>query len=319
MTDRQRFTGKLVALLAIGALVLSGCAAHQDASTQSPTTALPVDSSFPVTVTPAGAKPVTLKARPHKIVSLSPTDTETLFAIGAGDQVVAADKLSDYPTNAPHTKLDASQPNVEAIAGYNPDLVIINNDTNGLLAALQKVHIPVLLLSAPKTLDDAYAQWQLLGKATGHADQANDEVTKTKDQISKIVADTKKPAKPLSYYYELDQTYYTATSKTFIGSVFNLFGLRNIGDSADTGSAGGYPQLSAEQVVNANPDLIFLADTKCCQQSAQSVAKRAGWGTLKAVSGGHVIGLDDDIASRWSPRIVDLVRQVSDAVDKAAK
>jgi iron complex transport system substrate-binding protein len=171
---------------------------------------------------------------------------------------------------------------------------------------------------AAATLDDVYSGMDVLGKATGHADEAADLAKRTKDDLDKIVADTKKPAEPLSYYHELDTTLYSVTSKTFIGQIYSLFGLTNVADPADKDS-GGYPQLSNEAILAANPDLIFLADVKCCAQNAQTVAARPGWDTIGAVKNGDVVELDDDLASRWGPRIVELAQSVADAVTKAGE
>jgi iron complex transport system substrate-binding protein len=206
---------------------------------------------------------------------------------------------------------------VEAIAAKNPDLVVTGYDTNNLAANLKKVNIPVLLVNAPANVDQAYQVWTAIGKATGHQPQADGLVSSTRADIAKTVASTPKPAKPLHYYYELDQTFYTATSHTFIGSLLGQFGLTNIGDPADTASTAGYPQLSAERILSANPDLIFLADDKCCGQNASTVGARPGWNTITAVHNGNVVALDDDIASRWGPRITDLMHTVSAAVTKA--
>jgi iron complex transport system substrate-binding protein len=132
------------------------------------------------------------------------------------------------------------------------------------------------------------------------------------------VKSTPKPSKPLTYYWELDdQGYYSVTSSTFIGQVLGLLGLHSIADAA-TGAAasGGYPELSAEFIIKSNPDYIFLADTLCCAQTPKKVAARPGWSDLTAVKQGHVVGLNDDIASRWGPRIVDLLRVVADALSK---
>src|SRR5690606_32442514 len=120
----------------------------------------------------------------------------------------------------------------------------------------------------------------------------------------------------LTYYHEVDETPYSITSKTFIGQIYGLFGLRNIADEAPD-AAGGYPKLSTEFVAKADPDLIFLADTKCCGQNAETLAKRPGWSGLSAVKNGRVIELDDDIASRWGPRVVEFAQLVSDAVQQA--
>ncbi|HVW41487.1 MAG TPA: ABC transporter substrate-binding protein [Amycolatopsis sp.] len=302
---------RLSPIILVLLLVLAGCASH-DQDAQDSTAAPDTEATFPVTI-----GPVTITSRPDRIVSLSPSATETLYAVGAGRQVVAVDSLSDYPPEAPHTQLSSLSPDPEAIAGYHPDLVVASADQNTLGAALAKIGVPLLVMSDAKTLDQAYDEFVQLGKATGHQAEGESLARQTGSDIDKIVADTPKPARPLTYYYELDQTYYSATSATFIGSVLSRFGLENIADGENPGVSGGYPQLSAERILQSNPDLIFLADSRCCGQNAQTVGARPGWGTLTAVRDGDVFALDDDIASRWSPRIVDLVRAVSDAVTKS--
>lgn len=254
---------------------------------------------------------------PQRIVSLSPSATEALYAVGAGPQVVAVDDQSTYPEQAPRTKLSGLTPSPEQIAKHDPDLVVVSADVDKLSAALDKLGIETLVLPDAPTLEDAYGQFRKLGEVTGHADEGRDVAARVKRDIAKVVKDTDLPKRKLSYYHEVDQTFYTATSATFIGEVYSLFGLRNIADGDDPKANGGYPQLSAEKIIKANPDLIFLADTKCCGQNLQAVAKRPGWRTLTAVKQRRVIALDDSIASRWSPRVVDLVRTVADAVEAA--
>lgn len=313
---------RLAALTVAGALLVAGCANREQASDQPPGDTFDASSSggeaFPVTIEQAGGTPVTIEKRPERIVSLSASNTETLYAVGAGKQVVAVDDQSDYPADAPKTKLSGLTPNVEAISEYTPDLVVISDDADNLVKSLTAIDVPVLAVPAAKTLDDVYAGMAAIGKATGHADEAADLAERTRSDLDKIVADTPKPASALTYYHELDTTLYSATSKTFIGQIYSLFGLTNIADPADVDS-GGYPQLSNEAILQADPDLIFLADVQCCGQNAGTVAKRAGWDTLKAVKNGNVVELDDDLASRWGPRIVDLARSVADAVTKAGE
>ena len=252
---------------------------------------------------------------PHRIVSLSPTATESLFAIGAGKQVVAVDDQSDYPKRAPRTTLSGYTPNVEAIAGYRPDLVVLSGDANDVVAGLRKLGIRVLLQPAAKNLAGAYAEIRQLGNTTGHKRAASALVTRMKKAIAKAVKAT--PRRRLSVYHELDPTYYSATSKTFIGRIYTLFGLRNIADAADS-SGTDYPQLSGEYIVASNPSLIVLADTRCCGQSAASVARRPGWDGLTAVRRGAVVGIDDSVASRWGPRVVQFVQAVGKALRKLA-
>jgi iron complex transport system substrate-binding protein len=302
------------------ALALTGCANREQAA--APTTAsgpAAQGQAFPVTVTQADGKTVSIDKRPQKIVSLSATSTETLFAIGAGKAVVAVDEQSNYPADAPKTDLSGLTPNVEAIAKYEPDLVVASGDAGNMVAGLEKLNRKVLILPAARTLDDVYQQFELLGKATGHAKEAEALSAKTKEDIDKIVQDVPKTVRPFSYYHELTTEYYTATSKTFIGQIYSMFGLTNVADPADSVDTGGYPKLSPEHILQANPDLVFLADVKCCAQNAETVAKRPGWGAINAVKNGNVVALDDDLASRWGPRVVDLVKAVGDAVTKASQ
>jgi iron complex transport system substrate-binding protein len=251
---------------------------------------------------------------PQRIVSLAPTPTEMLFAIGAGDQVVAVDDQSNHPEGAPQTGLSGFEPNVEAIVDYEPDLVVLTDDVGDVVAGLEAADVEALLLPAATTLDDTYEQLEQLGEATGHEDEAADVVEGMQADIEEITSSLPEREDPApTYYHELDQALFTATSETFIGQVYDLVGLDNVADAADT-DGSGYPQLSAEYLLQQDPDLIFLADTKCCGQTAETVAARPGWGELQAVQEGRVVELDDDIASRWGPRVVDLLRTVADEV-----
>ena len=298
----------LAAFLTVLAAALSAGALASPARTAA--------APFPVTVSVNNGK-VTVPKRPARIVSLSPTATETLFAIGAGAQVVAVDDQSDYPKNAPRTTLSGFTPNVESIAGYRPDLVVISFDPKGLSEALGKLGIPVVHQDAAATLKGAYQQIRQLGKVTGHTPQADGLVTRMKQRIGSIVAKTRTKTTGSTVYHELDPTLFSLTSNTFVGRIYEMFGLRNVADEAKGGT--DYPQLSAEYVVSANPELIVLADTVCCAQTARTVASRPGWSRIAAVRSGSVVRLDDSIASRWGPRLVNLVRAIGTALDRLGR
>ena len=247
---------------------------------------------------------------PQRIVSISPTGTEMLFAIGAGDRVVAVDQFSYYPDEAPVTDLDGWNPNIEAIASYDPDLVVMHT-SGDVGASLEALGIEVWAHDAPVAFEDVYAQIEQLGEVTGQADEAAALVADMRARIDELIA-AAPDASGISYYHELDNTLYTVTSSTFIGQVYSLFGLANVADPADAdGSAWGYPQLSDEYLVDADPDLIFLADTLCCGQNAQTVAARPGWDQLSAVRTGRVVELNDDVVSRWGPRLVGFIAAIS--------
>jgi iron complex transport system substrate-binding protein len=264
---------------------------------------------FPVTIKAANGR-VTIPRRPTRIVSLSPTATENLFAVGAGRQVIAVDALSNYPKRAPRTKLSGFTPNAEAIASYRPDLVLLH--TGGkIVQQLRALRIRVIQLPAAQNLAHAYTEIVQIGRATGHPQAARRLVSSMKARIASAVAAARRGGSArLSVYHELTTDYYSATSQTFIGAVYKLFGLRNIADGAD-GSGSGYPKLAGEYVIAANPDLIVLADSKCCGQSYETVAARPGWSTIKAVRTRRVVRGDDDVVSRWGPRIVGFVSLVA--------
>jgi ABC-type Fe3+-hydroxamate transport system substrate-binding protein len=305
-------------------LALAGCSSSSGSApaTTSPGTSASASSAasasatFPVTVK-ADNGDVTVPAAPKAIVSLAPSTTEMLYAIGAGGQVTAVDDQSTYPSQAPRTSLSGFKPNAEAIAARKPDLVVLSTDTGGIVRSLSALKVPVLLLDAPKSLDAAYAQEELLGRATGHPAEAQKAVEGTKARIAKAVASVTDSGKALKVYHELDPTYFSVTSDTFIGDVYKQFHLQNVADASPK-AAGGYPQLSAEYVVSAAPDLIVLADSKCCQQSPGTVAKRPAFASVPAVMSGRVVAVDDDIASRWGPRVADFAEQIAKTLASGA-
>lgn len=314
MITRFRRSGMAVALSMIVALTIGGCATHaQDQDGPKDRAA-----GFPVTVQPRGGAALTLDAPPRRIVSLSPAETEILYGIDAGDQLVGVDRYSNYPPDAPRTGIDPLNPDPESIAKYRPDLVVASDDAGGLVSGLAKIDIPVLVVPAPEDIEQTYDVWRLLGRATGNVAAADRLVGQVRGELDRVVASAPEPAEPLTYFHELDPTLHSATSDTFIGKVYERFGLRNIADSAKQGPTAGYPQLSAEQVIKANPDLVFLADTRCCAANAATVADRPGWNVLNAVRNGTVVELNDDVASRWGPRLLQLVRAVGAAVAKAS-
>jgi iron complex transport system substrate-binding protein len=302
---------RLVSLVVCLVPAAVGCGKAGSPASHGGADAASASSRFPLTVAASNGD-VTVPARPERIVSLSPTATEMLFAIGAGDQIVAVDDQSNYPPEAPTTKLSGYEPNAEAIASYDPDLVVYASDLGDVATALDRLAIPAILEPAADDLADVYGQMLQLGTVTDHRAGARKVVGRMREAIPQIVDTALLPGHP-TYYHELDDTYYSVTSSTFIGKIYAMLGLENIADAADN-DGSGYPQLSPEYIIDADPDLIFLADTKCCGQSTDTVAKRAGWDAISAVRHGDVVELDDDIASRWGPRIVAFMRTVADAI-----
>ena len=255
----------------------------------------------------------------ERVVSLSPTHTEIMFAIGAGDLLVAVDQFSNYPEAALElpNELSGFEPDVEAIAAFEPDLVLIGGDFTGLGDQLNDLGIASWDGPAATSFDDTYSQIEQLGAATGYVGEAAELVLSMQTQIAELAEAAPQPEVPLTYFHELDPSLFSTTSSTFIGEVYNLFGLVNIADELEE-DAGQFPQLSAEFLVAANPDLVFLADTVCCGETADTFGARDGYADLAAVVNGNVIEMNDDIASRWGPRIVEYIEAVAAAVEAAA-
>jgi iron complex transport system substrate-binding protein len=265
------------------------------------------------------------------VVSLSPTATETLYAIGAGRQVQAVDKDSDYPAKGlPTKRIDSLNPSVEAVIGIckttsahpsaKPDLVIISYDANQIKEKLTAAGVKVVEQDPPSNMAGALAQIRQLGTLTGHVTKANALATSIKTTIASDIASVPThKGKTLTAYYELDPTFYSLTSSTFVGSLLKSLGVVNIADAENTTADPGYPQLSNEYIVSANPKIIFLADTLCCKASQSTLAKRPGFSKIAAVADHEVIGLNDDVASRWGPRLSLLMNQLTAAVKGALK
>jgi iron complex transport system substrate-binding protein len=302
----------------VSVALLAGCGSSATSSTSS--AVKNSSGGYPVTFTTANGK-VTIPSRPHRIVSLSPTATEDLYAVGAGSQVVAVDADSNYPAGVPKTRLSGLTPNIEAIARYRPDLVVAYQNVGGLVSGLTKLGIPVLIQPATPNVAGVYSEIEQIGQATGHAAQAAQTVSSMRSQIAADVSQAGPGHKNLTYYWELSTNpYYSVTSQTFIGQIVSMFGLKNIADAASKASDGGYPELSQEYIVAARPQIIFLADNQPSDggQTPAIVSGRAGWNVIPAVKNHEVIAMNDDIASRWGPRLPQLVAEIAQAVERAA-
>jgi iron complex transport system substrate-binding protein len=275
-------------------------------------------TKYPITVK-FGGYTTTIAKKPTKIISLSPSATEILYAVGAGSQILAVDNLSNYPANAPVSEISAFEPSVEAILAKKPDLVLLSIDSTKapqIRNALVKLGIPVLMEKAPATLKDVYAENTLLARVTDRQAGGVKLNASMAKSIKETLAKAKKSSK-IRIFHELDDTYFSATSNTFIGKVYKSFGVVNIADAAAGADNSGYPQLSAEYLLKSDPQVIFLADAQY-GVTADSVSKRAGWSQISAVKNKKIVELPADIPSRWGPRLVDFYKLIGDSLAKVS-
>lgn len=316
------------AFIAAGTFVLAACGSDDEAEPAPETTEAPAEEPAPETTeattpeTTEAPAPETTEAPAEdslRVVSLSPTHTEMMFAIGAGDQLVAVDTLSNYPAEAAElpNELSAFEPSVEAIAAYEPDLVIIGGDFTGLGAQLDELDIGWWDGPPAASLDDVYAQIEQLGAATGQVGEAAELVGQMQTDIDAMVAEAGGAGEGLSFYHEIDATLFSADSSTFIGQLYSLLGLVNIADADDTESFG-FPQLNAEFIIDQNPDVIFLPTGTFYFETAEGVSSRDGWDAIAAVQNGNIFETNDEIAGRWGPRVVDYLAEVAAAVESVA-
>ncbi len=306
-TVRAAVAAAAVAIAALAAGPLAGAGAATRAAT--PAQARPEAPSrsgrtdgFPVSL-PSQGGTVVVPSRPDRILSLSPSATQMLYAIGAGKQVVGVDKYSTYPPDAPRTKFTGGETNAEGYLPLHPDLVLMAFPSGTVVKQLTLLHIPVLVLPPASGLAQADQQVHELGRATGHVAQAGQVVASFMADVHKEAASAGGAGRGKTYYIELSPDYYTATSRTFIGAELSLFGMKDIADPAGRGT--GYPQISAEYVLHANPYYVFLADTVCCSATPASFGHRPGFSALSAVRDHRVVGVNDSVASQWGPHTVE--------------
>ena len=275
-------------------------------------------TKYPLTVK-FGGYVTKIPKKPTKIISLSPSATEIFFALGAGSQILAVDSLSNFPTNAPISQISAFEPNVEAVIAKKPDLVLLSVESmksSQTRDALMKFGIPVLMEKAPLTLKDVYAENTMLARVTDRQAAGLKLNASMAKSIKNIVSKADKSTK-VRIFHELDDTYYSVTSNTFIGKVYKEFGAVNIADAASGADSSGYPQLSAEYLVKSDPQVIFLADAQY-GVTADSVSKRAGWSQISAVKNNKIVELPADIPSRWGPRLVNFYRLIGNSLAKTS-
>jgi iron complex transport system substrate-binding protein len=275
-------------------------------------------TKYPITVK-FGGYTTTIAKKPTKIISLSPSATEILYAVGAGSQILAVDNLSNYPAGAPVSEISAFEPSVEAILAKKPDLVLLSIDSTKapqIRNALVKLGIPVLMEKAPATLKDVYAENTLLARVTDRQAGGVKLNASMAKSIKETLAKAKKSSK-VRIFHELDDTYFSATSNTFIGKVYKSFGVVNIADAAAGADNSGYPQLSAEYLLKSDPQVIFLADAQY-GVTADSVSKRAGWSQISALKNKKIVELPADIPSRWGPRLVDFYKLIGASLAKVS-
>ena len=306
--------GAFALLLALLLALAAACGDDGDGggASLSPTAtrAATVAAQSQLTLTDGLGRSVTLTAVPQRIASLSPAATEILFAVGAGDQVVAVDMFSNYPPEAStREKLDAFQPSVEAIAGAQPDLVLVFYDPGNLVEGLTNANLTVFFLETPTSVEGVLDQIRVLGKVTGHPQEAEGLVESMQEDISAVQERLAAVEQGPRVFHEVDNQLYTVAPDSFVGNLYTILKAQNI--AAGTGQA--FPQLSQEAIIEADPEVIILGDA-VGGESPETVKARPGWGSISAVKNDRIYVVDPDIVSRPGPRLADALETLARAL-----
>jgi len=267
----------------------------------------------PESLTDGLGRKVTLSGPAQRIISMAPSNTEILFAIGAGSQVVGRDALSDFPEEAKNVTDVGSTfeaLNTELIVSLKPDLVLAAEiNTPEQVKQLEDLGLTVYYLKNPLTLEEMYGNLEIVAQLTGHQDEAAALIESLKKRVAAVDEKIAPISSRFSVFYELDATDpakpYTAGKGTFIDQLIDRAGGYNIASELE-----GYPQMSLEQVVAADPAFIILGDARY-GISPESIAQRPGWENLSAVKNGQIFPFNDDLVSRPGPRLVDALEELA--------
>ncbi|BCY16889.1 ABC transporter substrate-binding protein [Leptolinea sp. HRD-7] len=304
----KKFIQTILAGLLVSSFLLTACSPIALSSTP---TALPEatrQSNAAISLEDGLGRTVTLKQPAARIISLAPSNTEILFAIGAGSQVVGRDSYSDFPIEAKSVQ-EIGGPSFgsskELITKLQPDLILAADiNSPDLMAEFEKLGMTVFYLKNPKDISGLFANIETVGQLTGHYDEAVSLVETLKNRVSYVDSTVKKSNSKPKVFYEVDGSDpakpWTTGPGSFMDTMIKQAGGINAGETLPM----EWAQISQEELIIQNPDIILLGDAKF-GVTAETVKQRAGWDAIKAVKDNKIIVFDDDLVSRPGPRLVD--------------
>lgn len=271
-------------------------------TTRAAATTSPVAATYPQTIQGSDGHTVTLARPPQRIVSLAAGYTEILFAVGAGGQIVAVDRFSDYPeATRSLPRLEYTNPSLEALAALQPDLVLLGARQRSSAATFEQAGLRVLLLNEPDSVAGVLERVRQISQLTGHAAEGEALVRSMQSRIDAVVRAVQGASSHPKVYHELDANLFSAAPNSFVGDLYTLLNARNIAPAGPN----PYPRLTNEAIIAANPDVIVLADGTQPGSTPDDVKRRPGWDVIAAVRTGRIYVIDTSIVSRPGPRIID--------------
>ncbi|MDP2872772.1 MAG: ABC transporter substrate-binding protein, partial [Bacillota bacterium] len=265
-----------------------------------------------VTVTDDAARQVAVPKRVQRVVSLAPSATEILYAVGAGGQVVGVDAYSNFPAAALDVAKvgDYAQISMESVVALKPDVVLASSLHGAQLAQMEQLGLKVLFVE-PRNMEGVYKDIELVGKVTGHEAEAGRVISDMKAQLAAVaskLAGLSAEERPVVYYEVWADPLMSAGPKTYTHEVIQLAGGNNLAHDAEV----DYPILTSELIVARNPAVIVWPTFHGAEQLTPArLSERPGWGSISAIKGGRVHSIDADIISRGGPRLADAVVEMA--------
>ena len=304
--------------VAVSAMLLSGCGTTADQTNEKDkTTQSAQQNAYPMNVKDATGKEIAIKQEPSKIITLSPSITETLFALGLGDKVEGVTSNDDYPKEATEKpKVGDMNPNIEKIISLEPDFVMIDESSMSTaeagLAQLRDAGITVFVVPTANSFDETYASIELIGKVTNKEDEAKKIVADMNAKIADVqqkINDSN--VKERSVFVETSDApdIYTAGNNSYMQEMFDLIGANNI---AKDGGENWY-KIDAEAIVKGNPDVIIVK-YDYVPNIVNKIKKRDGFDTITAVKENQIVQVDDNLTSRTGPRLADGLEEIAKAI-----
>lgn len=297
------------ALAALAAVLLAACGGEEAGAPTPPATPTPVATPaavrYPLTVQDSEGRAITIAARPQRVVTLAPSLTESAFALGAGEAVVATDRFSDSPEAARgREKLEYTNPSLERLVGLQPDLVLVVTRQKQLIPEMERLGLKVLLLAEPESIEGVFRNLRTLGTALDRQREAEQVVAAMQTRIRAVTEKLATVTRGPRVFYELTPELYTTAHNTFIGDMFRLLKAQNVAEGAPM----AYPQITLEALAAVNPEVIILADAKefgSGNESAETVRARPGWADMAAVKSNRIYAIDPKLVSVPGPRLVE--------------
>ena len=312
-----RKTGFFAIIFVLSVFLLAACGStdQNNESADKDQTQTTQSDAFPVTIVDDLGNDVTIEEKPETVVSILPSVTETLFALGLDEEIIGVSDFDNYPEAAlEKDKIGDMEMNAEKIISLNPDVAFLSkyNYENhaDTIKQFEELGIEVVIIDTEESFEATYKSIELIGTITGQTEEAEEVVSSMKEQLAEIEEKASQITEKKKVWVEVSAQpdIYTAGQNTFMNEMLNLLGAEN----AATGE--GWYSVNEEEAVQLNPDVIIVTYGDYVENAVEQVTSRAGWQEVTAVKNEAVYSVDSDMTTRTGPRLVDGVEELGKAI-----